>query len=47
MQLQDGVWVFCGPKAAFPSGVFATRELAEAWINRVAQLREIYVATSL
>lgn len=34
MQLQDGVWVFCGPKAVFPSGLFSTRELAEAWITK-------------
>jgi hypothetical protein len=34
MQLHDGVWIFCGPKAAFPSGVFTTQVLAEAWISK-------------
>lgn len=27
------VWVFCGPRAAFPSGVFRTKADAEAWIR--------------
>lgn len=29
----QGVWVFNGAKAAFPSGVFTSRENAEAWIT--------------
>lgn len=29
----ETVWVFCGEKSTFPSGVFLTRELAEAWIS--------------
>ena len=29
----DFVWVFSGPRNHFPSGVFATREQAEAWIE--------------
>jgi hypothetical protein len=28
------VWVFNGPKNQFPSAVFTSRELAEAWIER-------------
>jgi hypothetical protein len=32
------VWVFCGPKAAFPSGVFWSKDQAQAWIvaNRLS-----------
>jgi hypothetical protein len=30
----DSVWVFNGERSAFPSGVFSTREAAEAWIAR-------------
>lgn len=30
------VWVFNGARASFPSGVFTSRELAEAWIQRHA-----------
>jgi hypothetical protein len=26
------VWVFNGPRGAFPSAVFSTREVAEEWI---------------
>ena len=26
------VWIFTGPKAQFPSGVFSERQLAERWI---------------
>jgi hypothetical protein len=29
----DAVWVFNGDGGTFPSGVFSTRELAEAWIG--------------
>jgi len=29
----DYVWVFSGSRNHFPSGVFATREQAETWIN--------------
>jgi hypothetical protein len=34
----SNVWVFCGTKASFPSGVFHTKEQAEAWIaeNRLS-----------
>ena len=28
------VWVFTGPKAHFPSGVFTQRETAEQWIRQ-------------
>ena len=28
------VWVFNGPNNRFPSAVFTSRELAEAWIER-------------
>jgi len=28
----DAVWVFNGNRGNFPSGVFSTREKAEAWI---------------
>jgi hypothetical protein len=28
------VWVFSGDNARFPSGVFVSRTLAEAWISR-------------
>lgn len=31
--LTQGVWVFNGAKAHFPSGVFTSRENAEAWIT--------------
>lgn len=31
--LRQGVWVFNGKRAIFPSGVFTSRENAEAWIN--------------
>ncbi|MFN3166673.1 MAG: hypothetical protein ACE37H_06370 [Phycisphaeraceae bacterium] len=29
----DSVWVFNGENSNFPSGVFSTREKAEAWIS--------------
>ncbi len=29
----DKVWVFMGPRAAFPSGVFSRKDLAEEWIR--------------
>ncbi len=34
------VWVFTGPRAQFPSGVFSSRENAESWIavNRLSGL---------
>jgi hypothetical protein len=32
----EGVWVFNGTKADFPSGVFRTRERAEEWIHQNA-----------
>ena len=28
------IWVFTGPRAHFPSGVFTTLETAELWIQR-------------
>lgn len=28
------VWVFNGPKAGFPSGIFSSLEQAESWIGR-------------
>ena len=31
--LHHGVWIFCGEKSNFPSGVFTSRQNAEAWIN--------------
>lgn len=31
---QMKVWVFCGPKSAFPSGVFHSQDEAEAWIAK-------------
>lgn len=27
-------WIFNGPKGQFPSGVFSSRETAEAWIHQ-------------
>ena len=30
----DSVWVFNGSNGVFPSGVFTTRDLAEAWIAK-------------
>ena len=30
----DVVWVFCGPSAQFPSGVFSSKENAEEWIAK-------------
>ena len=27
------VWIFTGPRAQFPSGVFTSREAAERWIR--------------
>ena len=30
------VWVFTGPRALFPAGVFSTKELAEIWIRQHA-----------
>lgn len=29
----DSVWVFNGENARFPSGVFVSRALAEAWVS--------------
>lgn len=34
--MEELVWVFCGDKGRFPSGVFATRDDAEKWIDRHA-----------
>jgi hypothetical protein len=31
--MEHVVWVFCGDKGRFPSGVFVTREQAEQWIG--------------
>jgi hypothetical protein len=28
------IWIFNGPKAQFPSGVFTQRETAESWIRQ-------------
>jgi hypothetical protein len=28
------IWVFTGPKANFPSGVFSSRDSAEEWIKK-------------
>jgi len=28
------IWIFNGPKANFPSGVFSTRDSAEEWIKK-------------
>ena len=33
MDNERSVWVFNGAQARFPSGVFSTREAAEAWIR--------------
>jgi hypothetical protein len=30
----ETVWIFTGPKALFPSGVFTSRESAERWIQQ-------------
>ena len=30
----ETVWIFTGPKAQFPSGVFGARETAERWIEQ-------------
>ncbi len=30
----ETVWIFSGPKAQFPSGVFTGREAAERWIQQ-------------
>jgi hypothetical protein len=30
----EAVWIFNGPKGQFPSGVFASRETAERWIQQ-------------
>ena len=27
------VWIFTGPRAQFPSGVFTSREAAETWLS--------------
>ncbi len=32
MALTEGIWVFCGEKSQFPSGVFNDLSLAQAWI---------------
>jgi hypothetical protein len=32
--MANEVWVFNGDNARFPSGVFASRQSAEAWISR-------------
>ena len=32
MQTSESVWVFCGVKGQFPSGVFKDLSLAEDWI---------------
>jgi hypothetical protein len=32
--MADGIWVFNGIRSQFPSGVFTSRELAEAWIEK-------------
>jgi hypothetical protein len=29
----ESVWVFCGSRAAFPAGVFRTKDEAEVWIR--------------
>lgn len=28
------VWVFCGSRATFPSGVFPSKESADSWIRK-------------
>lgn len=33
MEQVDQVWVFCGAKALFPSGIFLEFEAAERWIE--------------
>ncbi len=30
----ETVWVFCGARSQFPSGVFTTLDAAEVWIRR-------------
>jgi hypothetical protein len=32
VQSKQTVWVFTGPNARFPGGVFSSRDKAEAWI---------------
>ena len=32
--MMETVWIFTGPRAQFPAGVFSQREKAEQWIHQ-------------